>query len=253
MIIINGESCSGNSLIFDDGFQFGRGVFETILVKEEPLFFDRHFERLLNGISVTHIHNNVRKEDFLEVIQKHDIRHCVLKIMVTEKNIVFVTRENTYTQEDYERGFCLKISSLAKDENSEAVYIKALARLDSVLEKEKAIMEGYDEAVFLNTKGFVTEACNSNLFFVKEGIIYTPSVECGLLNGVMRGFVIDNFDVKLGKFSVGELLLADEVFLTNSVLGIMKVNAIGEINYKDDRIYNELFNKYLGGVNNEFN
>ena len=244
MLIINGESCSGNSLIFDDGFQFGRGVFETILVKEEPLFFEKHFERLLNGISVTRIHNNINKEDFIEVIQKHHIRNCVLKIMVTEKNIVFVTRENTYTKEDYERGFCLKVSGLAKDENSEAVYIKALARLDSVLEKEKALLEGYDEAVFLNTKGFVTETCNSNLFFVKNGIIYTPSVECGLLNGVMRGFVIDNFDVIEEKFLLEELLLADGVFLTNSVLGIMKVSAIGDRKLVDFSVYHRVQEKY---------
>ncbi|MEI7620777.1 MAG: aminotransferase class IV, partial [Candidatus Falkowbacteria bacterium] len=227
-----------------DGFQFGRGVFETILVKEEPLLFDRHFDRLTNGISAIGINNDVKREELLEAIRKHNIRNCVLKIIVTEKNIVLVTRESAYKKEDYEKGFGLKVSNLVKDENSRAVYIKSLARLDSMLEKEKALGEGYEEAVFLNTKGFVTEACNSNIFFVKDGIIYTPSIECGLLNGVIRCFVVDNFDVTVGKFTMDQLMLADEAFLTNSVLGIMKVKSIGGRKLDDFSVYHRVRNKY---------
>ena len=249
MLIINEKISSGDSLSFDDGFQLGRGVFETILVKEKPLFFEEHFARLLNGISVIGINNDVKRESLLEAIQKHQINHCVLKIIVTDKNTVITTRKNPYKKEDYDKGFGLKFSNIIKDENSKAVYIKSLARLDSTLEKEKAVAEGFDEAIFLNTKGYITEVCNSNVFFVKDDIIFTPSIECGLLNGIVRGFVIGGFEVNEGEYTADELLLADEVFLTNSVLGIMRVRSIEDRELSGFRIYNMVKNKYNLSLN----
>ncbi|HSN59030.1 MAG TPA: aminotransferase class IV, partial [Clostridiaceae bacterium] len=84
----------------------------------------------------------------------------------------------------------------------------------------------------------------SNVFFVKGDRIFTPSLECGLLGGIVRKVIIDSFDVTEGSFGREELLEADCVFLTNSVMGIMKIAGI------DGKYYVE--SDILGAIKAEY-
>ncbi|OJU16382.1 MAG: hypothetical protein BGN88_04145 [Clostridiales bacterium 43-6] len=244
MVIINGVQGDTAQLIPDDGFQFGLGVFETILIGNRPLFLAEHLVRLENSLRLLGIRNGVEAGQVLSLIEENKLRNIVLKIIVTEKNILFMTRKNQYTEEVYQRGFHLCVSKMLRDENSVSVYIKSISRVDAVLEKQRAAEMGYDESLFLNRKGFLTETGNSNLFFVKNQKIYTPAIECGLLNGIVRAWVIKNFDVSEGDFSLADLYDAQEVFLTNSVFGLMKITQIEEKTFACHRQTEEILNKY---------
>ena len=175
-IIFNEEK-----ITLDDGYFFGRGVFETILVKSKPIFLKEHIERLNKGIRILELGDEILIEDILNLIEKYSIKNCVLKIVVSKRNLVLEVRENKYKSEDYLKGFSLKLSNVYRNSKSKLTYIKSINYLENIIEREDITKEGYDEVLFLNEKGLVTEGSASNIFIIKENKIYTPKVESGLL------------------------------------------------------------------------
>ncbi len=240
MVIVNGKITDKDEVILDSGFNFGRGVFETILIKSEPMFLKQHLERLKNGLNVLKINNYVDEHYLLNILQQFEISNCVLKIIVTEKNIVISTRQSAYKDENYKRGFKLKLSNLRRNPYSYTTYLKSINYTDNILEKEQAAQEGFDEVIFLNTREELAEGSVSNVFFVKDNCIYTPSIECGILNGVVRDWIINNYDVIEGRFTTKDIENAEEVFITNSVMGVMQVSSFLDINYTNGPVGNFL-------------
>lgn len=231
-------------ITLDSGYFFGRGVFETILVKRKPVFLKEHIERLNKGIKVLELGDEILIEDILNIIDKYSIKNCVLKIAVSEKNIVIETRDNKYKTEDYLKGFSLKLSNINRNSKSKLTYIKSTNYLDNILQREEALKSGYDEVLFLNEKGFVAEGSISNIFLIKENKIYTPKVESGLLPGVVRKFIIDEFNVIEKKIVLEDLFNADEIFITNSLLGIMGISKL------EDKILSK--NKITIGIREKY-
>ena len=95
----------------------------------------------------------------------------------------------------------------------------------------KARNSGYDEVVFLNKHGQLVEGATTNLFFVKNNILFTPAVACGCLNGITRQ-IIKQCASQAGircrpiRAGVSRLAQADEAFLTNSVIGVMPLTQL---------------------------
>jgi 4-amino-4-deoxychorismate lyase len=226
MILLNDELKIEEKINIDSGLYFGRGLFETMLVKNNPIFLEAHLNRINSGLKVIGVNKEVTEEEVLEAVKKLNCRDCVLKLVVTEKNIIYLTRKNNYTEEQYKEGFSVKISCVKRNPYSKITYLKSLNYLENVLEHEKCIEEGYDEVLFFNINNELSEGSVSNVFFIKSKKIYTPSINCGLLNGTVRKFIIKNYDVIEGKFNKDDLIHADEIFLTNSIIGIMKVSNI---------------------------
>jgi 4-amino-4-deoxychorismate lyase len=99
--------------------------------------------------------------------------------------------------------------------------------------------------MFLNVHNELAEGSVSNIFFVKDNQLYTPDISCGLLDGIIRGWVMENFNVYTGRFTIEDMEKADECFITNSVMGIMRVNEIeGLKKFEDDRVYIKIRNKF---------
>ncbi|MDU6341286.1 MAG: aminotransferase class IV [Clostridium sp.] len=212
--------------LIDTGIFFGRGVFETILLKGKPHFLNEHVERLNDGITKLSLGDHITSDMVLEKINEYKLDNLALKIVVTEKNIIFSTREIKYKAENYEQGFKVKLSNNIRNSKSCLTYIKSINYLDNLLEYEKAQKEEYNEVLFLNENNKLSEGSTTNVFIVKDNKIYTPSEKCGLLSGIIRKYVIDNFKVYEKEISKEELLNADEVFLTNSLVGVIKVSEI---------------------------
>lgn len=229
MVIVNGSLRGEKSLILDNGYNFGRGVFETILVKQHPIFLEQHCERLKRGLRKLNIKSSVDSQYILRYIEQYKISECVLKVIVSEKNVVMSTRDTTYTHADYENGISVRISDLRRNPFSHTTYIKSLNYVDNILEKEKANKEGFGEVMFLNTNNELAEGSISNVFLVKEGKLLTPEIGCGILDGIVRAWVIEEFDVSQGRFSIEDLMQAEEVFITNCVMGIMRVSHMNGI------------------------
>lgn len=226
-------------ILLDAGYSFGMGVFETIAVeKGSPLFLPWHLERLRKGLDVLGIVREDVEQDMIsrqitEYLSHHFMEHGVLKIMVSESNLLFQTRENSYKAEDYKRGFRLDISRVIRNETSPFTYIKSLQYGDNLLEKRRAKQEQYDETLFLNSRGQIAETSASNIFFVKDGKLYTPSVDCGILPGIVRRYVLEHYRVEERRMMPEELGEFQEAFLTNSLMGIMPIESIGDYIFKE--------------------
>ncbi|WP_066677592.1 aminotransferase class IV [Clostridium septicum] len=239
-IIYNDEK-----IILDEGIFFGRGVFETILIKEKPIFLKEHICRLNRGIELLELGDKI-KEDFLDKeIEKLHLRNKVLKVLVSPKNIILTERDIPYSKEDYKNGFKLKISKVIRNSTSPLVYIKSISYMDNLLENKKAKKEGYNEVIFLNEKGYLTEGSTSNIFLVKDNKLYTPKIESGLLNGIIREYILKNTNCEEVKLTLNDLINSDEVFITNSLLGIMKVISIEDEIFREHKFTDSINRKYL--------
>ena len=239
----------------DDGYSFGLGLFETILLyKGKPVFLDEHLARINKSITDLELKIEKLKKD--EVFQylnnnKNTPEYEVLKIVLSEKNRLFLKREYTYTEKDYQKGFSLNISKVRRNENSIFTFHKTLNYGDNILEKRKSKKLGYDEPIFLNSKNQITEGATSNIFVVVENKIYTPKLSCGLLNGIVREYIISNYDIIESEIDLEFLDNADEIFLTNSLFGIMPVNNLEKKVFKSQEISKNIlqnYKKYLGNI-----
>lgn len=215
----------------DDGFYFAQGVFETILIKKEAIFLEEHINRLNKSIDIMNLGEHINTKFIKNFIKEEKLKNIVLKIVVTEKNIVFSTRKIKYSKEDYKNGFNLKLSSVLRNPTSNMTYIKSLSYNENLYEYNKANKEGFNEVVFLNIYGNIAEGATSNIFIIKDKKIYTPMISDGILPGVVRNWVIENFKVCEKHLNKKDLYSADEVFITNSILGIMKVVQFEEKKY----------------------
>lgn len=234
------------NLILDDGITFGRGVFETILIYNNRLILlDYHLDRLNNSIAKMKIGDRITMEEIITLVSKIDLRYnIVLKILVTRSNIILSTRNIPYTKEDYISGFKIKLSSVIRNSTSMLTYLKSINYIENIIENEKAKSEGYNEVIFLNENNLLTEGSTSNIFIVKDNIIYTPEIKSGILPGVIRRWVLENFNVIESKIPLNMLLEADEIFITNSVIGIMRVYKFEKKEYNQNNKTNEVIKKY---------
>lgn len=220
-----------------DGFLYGYGLFETVKIEnKKPINLEKHFKRLSSSAKILNINmdlNDIQfKNLFLNEINLHIENNYILRISVVKDNnstkYFFNKRENVYDFKSYENGFKLKISSIKRDRNSTIIYHKTLNYMENVLEISKAKDNGYNEVLFFNQEGYLCEGAISNIFLIKDKIVYTPNLKNGLLNGIMRNEVIEklnnnNIEVRESDIDIKFLLNSDEVFITNSIVGIMKV------------------------------
>ena len=157
----------------DGGFYFAQGVFETILIKKEAIFLEEHINRLNKSIDIMNLGEHINTKFIKNFIKEEKLKNIVLKIVVTEKNIVFSTREIKYSKEDYENGFKLKLSYVLRNPTSRMTYIKSLSYNENLYEYNKANKEGFNEVVFLNIYGNIAEGATSNIFIIKDKNLYT--------------------------------------------------------------------------------
>ncbi len=183
-------------LDIDDGLLYGYGVFETVLIKDKkPVYLKEHYDRLIKGLNRLKIEFDITYEKLklcVELyIQKNTLETSVLRINIFKNrnkfDILINHRENSYKDEKYRSGFKMEISEFKKSSNSLLANIKSINFLENIYALREAKLEGYDEVLFLNTSNYISEGAISNLFFIKDGIIYTPTKECGLLEGIIRG------------------------------------------------------------------
>lgn len=174
--------------------------------------------------------------------------HGALKIMVSEKNMLFLPRENHYQEADYEKGFRLEYSAVRRNETSPLTFHKTANYGDCILEKRGAGKAGVDERIFLNTRGELAEGTLSNVFFLKEGKLYTPGKECGLLPGVVRRYLLEKEGAKERVIYPEEIPDFEECFVTNSLMGIMPVNSLAGHLFagrKQTEVLRTRYQKYL--------
>ena len=219
---------------FDYGYSFGKGAFETIKVVDgSPLFLDKHLERLKKSLEFFGISREIEEEKILEYIKSSEDKNFALKLIVSDKNFILTSREDNYRKDN--KRFKLIVSEVRRNSSSKMIYHKSLSYYENIMEHRWSLDKGYDSALFINERGEVCETSFANIFFVRDGEIFTPVISSGLLKGTMRDFIIENNrGVREEIIYLDDLKNFDEAFISNSLMGVRNVSLINDIIFNEE-------------------
>jgi branched-chain amino acid aminotransferase/4-amino-4-deoxychorismate lyase len=236
--------------IHDRGFLLGDGLFETILWSEGRLvLFDGHAQRLIRGCEALGL-----PAPDPEVLKQAAETAVVSAGLVEPRAAVRLTwtagpggrgldRPQRPSQQlistaaaapKREAPVRLVTSGVRRNEGSPASRLKTLSYLDNVLARAEARAAGGDEALMLNNRGDLACAAAANLFWVKDGALFTPALRCGVLDGIMRSEVL-RVSAEIGlrahevAVNVDALAGAEGVFLSNSLIGLCEVAELDRV------------------------
>ena len=235
--------------VFDHGLLYGDGVFEGIRTYDGLIFkMKEHIDRLYQSAHAIMLEIPMTKEEMTEAVKKtlreNQLKDSYIRLIVTrgigdlgldprkcpKPTVIIITDKiKLYNQELYEKGLeIVTISTQRNIHESVNPQIKSLNYLNNILAKVEAINAGVEEAVMLNSEGYVAECTGDNIFIVKNGVLFTPPVHSGVLRGITRGAVIDIAHLK--EIPIHEevmtrydLFNADEMFLTGTAAEIIPV------------------------------
>ena len=230
----------------DRGFRFGDGLFETIAVYGgKPYQIDWHMERLQAGLAALKIPQTLNlKPETLETIKRNNITEGFARIMISrgEGSIGYLPKPNikpTILIEAFPRteplpqpATLFRSSHIKPPLESLPTNMKLAQGVNSTLARLEAQENGCFEALQVNAQGHLCEASSANLFWVKKGIVYTPSLSTGCLNGSTRAALMRITKVHQVKDPPTALHEADEVFLTNCVWRVLPVIELKPLGYK---------------------
>jgi aminodeoxychorismate lyase len=232
----------------DRGFRYGDGVFETIPVYAGiPYQFDWHMARLQRGLAAIKItcDTSPLREQCRELLEKNKVQDGLLRIQVTrgeggrgylpDPNAKPTSVIETLTMPEVPREpVALWLSGYEKiSPKALPVTSKLGSALNSVLARLEAVEHHCAEALLLNSQGHITETGASNIFWLKNNLLYTPALTAGLLEGATRAAVLRLSPYKTKEVESGleSLKEADAVFLTNVVLRAFPVGALSPLGY----------------------
>ncbi len=236
----------------DRGFTLGDGLFETMRARGGAVLrIERHLSRLRADAAVLGL-SLPKDEELADAITRtlaaNELAEAAVRLTVSRgvperrgllpepeprpSVVVHAEPFAGYPDELYERGARAVISGIPRNERSPLSRIKSLNYLENVLARREAEARGADDALLLNTAGDLACASAANLFLLLDGTLVTPSVTSGALPGTVRELVTTELAPQVGlevverKVRPQELRAADEVFLTNALLGILPLTEV---------------------------
>lgn len=231
-----------NISAIEPGVLSGFGLFETMrLYHGKIVYFKTHFERLrrscviLNikfSCSLADLQADIRRLARLNHLDDSNVRLTVWKKCSGSDRLIIARKYTPPAAQVYLRGFSVCVGELKKE--GALSQLKTTNRMVHELNFQQALKKDFDEAVMLDSRGYISECTRSNIFFVKNNELFTPSLDCGCLEGVTRRIVFDlarssKINLYEGRFTLADLRNADEAFLTNSLMGIMPLGSLGKL------------------------
>lgn len=240
--------------VFDHGFLYGDGVYETIRSYGSRIFMrDQHLSRLQRSTDAIGL--RIPKLNWPALLHEAMTRNEVgndqvdayIRITVSRgpgdigldpalcpnPTIVIMTKPLTPPSPDqYRTGVSLIVAKTRRNLPSALdPQIKATNFLNNILAKQEAIVAGAFDSVLLNWESHLTECTVSNLFFVKDRRLYTPSLSCGILEGITRSIILTlahegQILAEEGAYTVADLQKADECFLSNTSMEVMPATSL---------------------------
>ena len=237
---------------------YGLGVFEGVrcyqIKKKKSAIFrlHEHVDRLFNSAIVLGIDIPFSQKEIFTAVQlvvrKNKLKECYIRPIVFLGHNQMGLNPNgvdvrvaiaawpwgTYLgDEGISRGIRVRISSFTRHHvNITMTRAKACGHyVNSILAKTEAVRDGYDEAILLDSQGYVSEGSGENIFLLSKGRLKTPALSCSNLEGITRDSVFDiakhlKIEVEEGRVTRDELYIADEVFLTGTAAEITPVREI---------------------------
>jgi branched-subunit amino acid aminotransferase/4-amino-4-deoxychorismate lyase len=207
------------------------------------VYLNEHIKRITSAakaIKIKNPHSLLRLKKMIQTALRNTrfkdvyIKLTLLKSSIAARLTLEVKKYQPLTAQKYREGFSGLVSNFWKDECNALSGIKTTERLLYELSFHEAKARGFDEAIILNSRGLLAEGSKTNVFFVKDKVLFTPSLKCGCLNGITRMAVSDlakkhKIKIKEGNFTIYDLFDADEAFVTNSLIGIMPLKKVNKI------------------------
>jgi len=257
--------------IFDRGFLYGDGVFETMRMYSGKIFrLAQHLQRLTYGLESLRLDCTVETAQveaiFDELLDRNQLKDGVARICVTsgptefdrggEARPTLVLTAQPLDPARVPASLRAMTATIRLDEDSVFAGVKTSNRLSYIVARTQAKQAGYDEALLLNEHSHVCEFSVSNIFTVKTGALWTPPLMDGPLPGVTRDAVI-MLAAKLGiacyEMSLGldGFADADEVFATNSLIEIVPVRQLDERQFTQAKVTGMMADAYRQLVREE--
>jgi branched-chain amino acid aminotransferase len=233
----------------DYGFLYGMALFETMRAYGDKVFrMHEHLRRLAHSAEELGIRVNMDElhKAVAATIQANSLGDARVRLTVSAGEgemtpdpatckkptvLVMATNYKPYAAEVYTRGFKAVLSSFRRNSRSLLSRVKSANYLESLLARQEARKAGADEAVCLNERGLVAEASMCNIFLVSGGVLRTPGLDRGILPGITRAAVLElasgmGIPTTEGDIKLEELIVAEEAFLTSSLIEVMPLTTV---------------------------
>jgi len=247
---------------------YGCGAFEGIraynTVNGTAIFrLEEHTERLFNSAKILRMHIPFNQKEIMEVqrdvVRANNLESCYIRplVWIGDKRLGVSPKGNTIHlmvaawawgaylgEEGLKQGIRVKTSSFTRHHvNITMTQAKAVSNYtNSILANMEVTDEGYDEALLLDSSGFVSEGAGENIFVVKNGVIYTPDLSAGALSGITRNTVFHiaqdlGIEVVQKRITRDEVYISDEAFFTGTAAEVTPIRELDRIPMgKDDYV-----------------
>ncbi|MFN3192175.1 MAG: branched-chain-amino-acid transaminase [Aureliella sp.] len=251
-VYINGQfypKADAKISVYDHGLLYGDGVFEGMRAYNGKVFRLReHMDRLYESARAILLQIPIDPKEMekavIDTLARNNLTDAYIRLVVTRGGgelgldpdktvdpqvIVIADHIKMYPKELYENG--LEIITAATIRNHPAALsprIKSLNYLNNIMAKIEGKQAGCAEALMLNHKGEVAECTGDNIFIVRRGILMTPAIDAGILEGITRNAVMElareeGIEVRELPFTRYDIYVADECFLTGSAAEVIPV------------------------------
>ena len=252
LIYINGTfvpQAEAKISVFDHGLLYGDGVFEGLRSYGGKVFrLEEHVRRLYESARAICLEIPLTTAEMGEAINesvsKNGLSDGYVRALVTRgagtlgldpnrcsnpQVIIIADTIKLYPQELYDNGLEIITTSITRNHPAAlSPRIKSLNYLNNILAKIEGLKAGCIEALMLNHKGEVAECTGDNIFLVRDGILFTPPLDAGILAGVTRDAVIElaragGIEVREVSLTKHDVYVADECFLTGTAAEVIPV------------------------------
>ena len=257
IVLIDGKEQSQIS-ISNRNFQYGDGLFETCIVRDNQiLFWEKHFLRLDTGcrkLKIKKLEESIWLQDIKKALSLASKKNCVLKLVLSRGNtergysypedilpvrVVIVSElKNTQGRESYS----LEYAQSGFHSNPNLAGIKHCNRIEQILARSSLKA---DEAIMLDESQNIISVTQGNIYFIFGKSLVTPKLDrCGVI-GSRRSLILDlaeslKLNSEQANISINEAKKADEVFISNSIIGIQSVSSIEDYKFPKSAITEQI-------------
>lgn len=268
---INGQYVEESNLLispFDHGFLYGLGFFEKFRTYNgKVVLFQEHFNRLclaLNQCRIMMPYTILNLQDVITELTKNAQGEDGIFCLIVSAGSAELSLQSKYDQPNVIL-FRKPLQQRKRGTEKVAQWLKTPRNTPEHISRVKSHhfgnnvfgrfeIENIDrcEGFFMTPKGFVAEGITSNVFWAKDGILYTPSLATGILPGITRQWLIITakrlgYRVKEGLFLKSELEESFECFITNSIEELVPISKIGKVKFLGENgpIYQRFHHAYI--------
>ena len=238
--------------VFDHGFLYGDGIYETLRAYQGKIFLlSKHLSRLKQSAEAISLSLPLPLEKIGDALKEsltvNKLSEAYLRIQISRgpgeigldpalcpapTMVIAAKPFKDYPREHYEKGVAVSVVNTRRNHpQALSPAVKSTNFLNNILAKIESLKAGAYEGIMLNWEGLVAEGTISNIFIVKKGVLMTPGLESGILEGVTRDLVIHlahkaGIPVEESAIKPRDLLKAEECFITNTTVEVMPVTTI---------------------------